>query len=135
MIIRNAIWLEQGDLNSEVMFNPEQEQQGPLTLGMSLERALEPDQGRQQRIVVVADGDFLSNTYVGNSGNMELGMRMVNWLSSDDDLITIPTTSVEDANLEMSQFTLGSMAIGFLLVIPLGFLASGLRVWWRRKKL
>ena len=131
----NHTWLEQGNLSGEVNFDPELEQQGPLTLGLSLEKKPVGASDRLQRIVVIADGDFLSNTYVGNSGNMELGMRIVNWLSSDDELITIPASTVEDANLEMSQFALGSFALGFLLVLPLGFLASGARVWWRRKKL
>ena len=136
----NHTWLELGELQGEVDFDPEREQQGPLTLGLSLERQVELTQddassARQQRVLVIGDGDFLSNTYVGNSGNMELGMRMLNWLSSDDSLIAIPPRTAEDTQLNMSQMAQGAFGLGFLLVLPLVFLGTGLFMWWHRKKL
>lgn len=136
----NHTWLELGELADEVSFNPELERQDSLTLGLSFERQAGPTEGhdakpRQQRVLVIGDGDFLSNTYVGNSGNMELGMRMINWLSSDDDLVSIPPGTVEDAQLNMSQLALGALGLGFLLVLPLAFLATGFYRWWQRKKL
>ncbi len=131
----NHTWLELGELQGEVDFDSEKEQKGPLTLGLSLERQTEGIRNNQQRVLVIGDGDFLSNTYVGNSGNMELGMRMVNWLSSDDSLITIPHSTVEDAQLNMSQMTRVVFGLSFLLFLPLGFLGFGTFLWWHRKKL
>jgi gliding motility-associatede transport system auxiliary component len=131
----NHTWLELGELQGEVDFDSEKEQKGPLTLGLSLERQTKDSRNNQQRVLVIGDGDFLSNTYVGNSGNMELGMRMVNWLSSDDSLIRLPQHAIDDAELKMSQITLGVFGLGFLLVLPLGFLGVGFFLWWHRKKL
>ncbi len=133
----NHTWLELGTLSGEVMFNPEQEKQGPLTLGLSLQRKIEDkDTDRDyQRLVIIGDGDFLSNTYVGNSGNLELGMRIINWLSNDDSLISIPVNAVNDAKLEISQISLGILAVIFLFALPLLFIAAGFVIWWRRKKL
>ncbi|MFT5351809.1 MAG: ABC-type uncharacterized transport system involved in gliding motility auxiliary subunit, partial [Gammaproteobacteria bacterium] len=126
----NHTWLELGELHGEIDFNPAQEQQGPLTLGLSLERVVgssedDEKEDRQQRVLVLGDGDFLSNTYVGNSGNLELGMRMVNWLSSDDSLISIPTRAIDDAQLNMSQWALGAIGLCFLLIFPLVFIGIG----------
>jgi len=42
----------------------------------------------QQRIVVVGDGDFLSNAYLGNVGNLDMGLKMVSWLIHEDRLST-----------------------------------------------
>ncbi len=136
----NHTWLERGKLSGEVDFNPEQDKRGPLVLGLSLQRQVDKAEGRksagkQQRVLVIGDGDFLSNTYVGNSGNLELGMRMINWLSSDDELVSIPSRTIEDAELNMSQLSQGIIGLGFLLALPLGFLGTGLFIWWRRKKL
>lgn len=131
----NHTWLELGELQGEVDFDSDKEQKGPLTLGLSMERQTAGLRNNQQRVLVVGDGDFLSNTYVGNSGNMELGMRMINWLSSDDSLISIPQHAIDDAQLNMSQLALGVFGLGFLLVLPLGFLGAGGFIWWQRKKL
>ena len=60
---------------------------------------------------------------------------MINWLSSDDSLIAIPARAIEDTQLNMSQLALGAFGLGFLLVLPLVFLGTGLFIWWHRKKL
>jgi ABC-type uncharacterized transport system involved in gliding motility auxiliary subunit len=36
------------------------------------------------RMILVGDGDFLTNGYLDLSGNKELGLNMVRWLASDD---------------------------------------------------
>ncbi len=132
----NHTWLELDELNDSIDFNPKTERQGPLSLAISLERELEAGStNKQQRVVVVGDGDFLSNTYVGNSGNLELGMRMINWLASDDNLITIPPRTLDDAQLNMPQLVLGAIGIFLLFILPICFLVAGLLIWSRRKKL
>lgn len=126
-----AAWVETGSLTGRIEFNPGQDQRGPLNLAVGLTRKLE---GREQRVAVVGDGDFLANAYIGNGGNMELGMNLVNWLSSDDAYIHVPTRTAPDHSLVLSQtmqFVIGST---FLLLLPLGLLAAGITVWWRRRK-
>jgi ABC-type uncharacterized transport system involved in gliding motility auxiliary subunit len=130
----NHTWLELGELQGEVDFDSEQEKKGPLTIGLSLERQIQKT-GKQQRVMIVGDGDFLSNTYVGNSGNMELGMRIINWLSNDDRFIKIPQNTSEDSQLIMSQTTKLIFGLSFLFILPACFLSFGFFVWWRRKNL
>jgi len=132
-------WLETGDLEGDVNFDEAGDKAGPLDIGISLEREIELEEGenqvrKQQRIVIMGDGDFLSNSYVNNSGNLELGMRIINWLGSDDDFITIPARIAIDTQLELSPFAAAIIAFSFLLVIPLVLLATGLTIWWRRRK-
>jgi len=139
----NHTWLETGVLEGEIEYNEDSDLIGPLDIGISLERELEreieSESGEvfasiQQRIIVIGDGDFLSNTYVGNSGNLDFGIRLINWLSNDDDFISIPIKTINDAHLELSLLASGIIAFGFFLVLPLLFLGTGLTVWWRRKK-
>jgi len=40
---------------------------------------------------------------------------------------------VYDAHLELSLFAKGIIAFGFILILPLLFLGTGLLIWWRRK--
>ncbi|WP_255210745.1 hypothetical protein [Methylogaea oryzae] len=52
---------------------------------------------------MLGDGDFLSNTYLGNGGNLNLGLNLVQWLSHNDQLINIPAKTASDAKLELSK--------------------------------
>jgi len=133
-------WLETGELSGEVGFDKEADRRGPLDLGISLEREIEIENNdelitKQQRIIILGDGDFLSNTYVENSGNLELGIRIINWLSNDDDFISIPARIAPDTNLELSLVASGIIGFGFLIILPLTLLSIGMTIWWRRKKL
>jgi len=134
-------WLETGELSGEVGFDEATDRRGPLELGISLEREveIENDDGeiitKQQRIIILGDGDFLSNTYLENSGNLELGIRIINWLSSDDDFISIPARIARDTNLELSPIASGIIGFGFLIVLPLSLLSLGMTIWWRRRRL
>lgn len=132
-------WVETGKLQGSVEFNKDEDTQGPLTIGLSLERDVETEEGeeivtKQQRIVVIADGDFLSNTYLANSGNNELGTRIINWLSSDDEFISIPPKIANDTQLNISATVLGVIGIGFLFLLPAGLVALGIMTGLRRKK-
>ena len=131
-------WQETGELKGDVGFDADTDTRGPLNIALSLERELteeQPGGPRRQRIIVVGDGDFLANTYIGNSGNMELGMRLVNWLGSDEEFISIPAKYAQDTQLEISQLTAGIIGFGFLIIIPLLLLGAGGIIWWRRKNL
>jgi len=133
-------WVENGPLQGAVEFNEGVDEPGPLNLMLSLSREIETDDNgdtvsRVQRIIISGDGDFLSNTFVGNSGNLDLGVRLVNWLSNDDELITIPPRIAEDRVLELSNAAKLAIIIGFLIVLPLTLLVTGLVIWWRRRTL
>lgn len=105
---------------------------GPITVAAAFERAVGD---RQQRVVVVGNGGFLSNTFIGNGGNRALGLNIVNWLAGDDNLITIQPRSVTDSSIDIDQPALYLIAFCFLLVLPLAFVITGSVIWWRRRRI
>ena len=132
-------WSETGKLEGILEPDTETDARGPLTLGVSLEREIEQPEGgeivtRQQRVVIMGDGDFLSNTYLANSGNNELGNRIINWLSNDDEFISIPPRIAGDLQLNMSGITLGVMGVGFLFILPALLIAMGVSIGLGRRK-
>jgi LPXTG-motif cell wall-anchored protein len=84
--------------------------------------------------MVVGDGDFLSNTFLGNGGNRALGERMFDWLLGDDKLVDMPVRGAPDRLLTMSQGELNAVTFGFLLALPLLLLLSGGWLVWRRRR-
>lgn len=104
---------------------------GPVTIATALQRNI---QDKEQRIVVVGDAAFLSNSFAGNGGNVDLGVNMVNWLSGEEHLITVQPRSSKDSNLSLSKTQLGVIAITFLLVVPLLLAGWGVLLWWKRRR-
>ncbi len=124
-------WLETDGINDNVAFNKDRDVRGPIVIGSALER----DVGeRKQRVVVVGTSQFLANQYAGLLGNMDLGINMVNWLAGDEALITIQPRNRQDLTLELSRAGLSLLGFGFLIVLPLVFLVTGIVIWWRRRK-
>jgi hypothetical protein len=104
---------------------------GPITIAAAFERAVGD---KQQRAVVVGNGSFLANTFVGNGGNRNLGINMINWLAGDENLITIQPRASADTSVDIEQTALYIIAFGFLFVLPMAFVITGAVVWWRRRR-
>ncbi|MGD2170744.1 MAG: GldG family protein [Gammaproteobacteria bacterium] len=130
-------WNETGPLRGEVVKGDDDDEiQGPLELALTLSRERENgDDAGEQRVAVVGDADFLANRYLGNGGNLEIGRNLVNWLSLDDGLISISPRPAPDTRLELDRTEQLAIALFFLILLPLGLLGSGLRIWLRRRKL
>ncbi len=106
----------------------------PLEFGFALRRLSPSPDKSEQRAVVIGDGDFLSNTYLGNGGNRALGERIFDWLLGDDALVNLPPRGAPDRFLRLSQGQLNAVSLGFLAVLPLLLLAIGGLIVWRRRR-
>jgi ABC-type uncharacterized transport system involved in gliding motility auxiliary subunit len=107
---------------------------GPLDLAFALTRVSPRPDRREQRVVVLGDGDFLSNSFLGNVGNREFGQRVFDWLLGDDAQISIAERGVPDRDLSLSQGALGALALAFLVALPLLLGVSGAAIWWLRRR-
>lgn len=124
-------WVEMGKLEEKPAFDASRDLPGPVNIAAAFERAAGD---KQQRIVVVGNGAFLSNAYLGNAGNLQLGVATVNWLTAEDDMIAIDPRPAADSRIQIDQMTLYLIGFGFLLVLPLVFIVTGVVIWWRRRK-
>jgi ABC-type uncharacterized transport system involved in gliding motility auxiliary subunit len=123
------------DTSSQEDFNIGVDTAGPFSLAYLLTRTVpEKTNEKEQRIAVVGDGDFASNTYIGNAGNLNFAVALVNWIVQEDELITIPVKITLDNQLNLSQTESLIIGLGFFLVIPLILLTIGFMLWWYRRK-
>jgi len=132
-------WSETGKLTGDIAYDKGKDMPGPLTVGIAMNREMKaaangPDSKREQRVIVVGDGDFISNSFLGNGGNLDLGMNMVNWLSHDDTLISVPAKTALDRTLELSKPVQILIGFGFLLLLPALLVGSGVVIWMKRRK-
>lgn len=128
-------WRETGELEGSVTFG-ENDEAGPVNIAYALEREVAGDdeQRRSQRVIVVGDGDFASNAFVGNQGNLDLATSLFNWAASEDALLNIRIKEVPDANLNLGRSAQLLIGAGFLFVLPLLLLAAGVAVFLRRRR-
>jgi ABC-type uncharacterized transport system involved in gliding motility auxiliary subunit len=106
-------------------------QKGNTVLGYALTRQIK---AKQQRIVVIGDGDFLSNTFLGNVGNRDMGVRIMSWLTHDDQFMDVPIKQATGRSLQLSPLAVGIIGFGFLMILPLGLIGIGFWVWRRRQR-
>jgi len=126
-------WNETGTLQGEISRDPSfGERSGPLSVGIAFTREYK---GRQQRLMVIGDGDFLSNTFLGNGGNLDLGLNLVRWLTQEEKLMDIPSSISRDRTFNLSQAAGSFIGLVFLILLPAGLLLTGILVWWHRRKL
>lgn len=143
-------WVETSPLKDKVHYSDLLDIAGPVTIGMVLTRQINTvvpakpsvkqntdaeSYTKEQRIVVMGDGDFLSNTFLGNADNLNMGLSIFNWLSHDEQFIAIPTQIKDDIILDISPTTLSLMGSFFLLVIPALLSLTGGIVWLKRRNL
>lgn len=131
-------WSEAGELKGAIQYDQGVDTAGPITIGLTLSRDVKSDKkdqkARQQRIAIIGDGDFLSNSYLGNQGNQDMGHAIINWLSNDDSFIDIPSATAPDSQLNLDQATWSMVGLLFLVGIPIGLVAAGITVWLKRRK-
>jgi ABC-type uncharacterized transport system involved in gliding motility auxiliary subunit len=129
-------WLETGKLDGKLNFDDKSDLPGPINIAVAMERKY----GKKgQRVVVVGNANFLSNTFISNGGNLDLGINIVNWLAGDDRLITIQPKPLKDVNVIIpsdpwNRFLAMAVFFGFRLVLPILLLIAGIVIWWKRRK-
>ncbi|MEM7406629.1 MAG: GldG family protein [Pseudomonadota bacterium] len=124
------VWAERGRLAGTVGFDAESDRRGPFAIALALVR---PAPEANQRVIVVSDGDFLSNAAIGNSGNLDLGLRLLTWLVEDDELVAIPARTDPDGTLELTPLQSGVIGLGALFGLPGTFILAAAWTWWRRR--
>ena len=132
-LLEVAGWISHADigtLNATPVFDKTRDIKGPAIIALALNRNVNDV---EQRIVVVGNGAFLSNTFAGNGGNVDLGVNMVNWLSHDDKLITLQPRAAQDGTIVLSKTQLTVIGAGFLFGLPLLLASVGGYIWWRRR--
>jgi ABC-type uncharacterized transport system involved in gliding motility auxiliary subunit len=83
-------------------------------------------------VVVVGSSNWCDNEMLGAPlANRGLLINMFNWLSLDEDLISIPSKEPEDRRLRITS-TAPFFWISFVL-LPLAVIFSGVSVWWKRR--
>jgi len=105
---------------------------GPLTIGGagSYNTGKENVEGR---FVVLGSSFWAANSFISFNGNRDLALNAMNWLSSDEDLISIRPKEQDDRRITMTQSQFSWVRATSQFLLPLVVLIGGASVWWRRR--
>jgi ABC-type uncharacterized transport system involved in gliding motility auxiliary subunit len=124
---------------------------GPITIGLTLSMdapdapapaadataAVKPGESApkkpQMRVAVMGDSDFASNAVAGVPGNTDLFVNINNWLTQQEDLISIHPRAEDDRRVSLSSDQQRIIMWLSLLIIPGMILGSGVYTWWLRR--
>ena len=116
--------------SAEIRVDPKKDKKGPLTLGAA---GTVKVAGKEGRFVAVGSSSFIANNILRFNGNRDLFLNMMNWLSSDEDLISIRPKEPEDRRLTLSRSQMARIFSSSVIGLPLIVVAAGLMVWWKRR--
>ncbi len=125
--------LATSNLNSpSVNVNDPKNKKGPLTLAAAgtYNTGKENSQGR---FVVVGSSTWAANRFIDFNGNDDLASNAINWLSSDEDLISIRPKAPEDRRITMTGRQLAWVRAISQFGLPFAVVILGVSVWWRRR--
>lgn len=91
--------------------------------------------GKQGRFVVIGGATWMNNSTLSISqiANRDLFLNMVNWLTADEDLISIRPKDPEDRRISMSTTQMRMLFWGSVVFLPLIVIGTGIGNWWKRR--
>lgn len=120
---------------AEIKLNPGSDKKGPFALAAAGSRtpAGTGDNVPKPRFVVVGSSGFMANNLLGFNGNRDLVLNMFNWLSADEDLISIRPKDPQDRRLNLTRNQMRFVMWTSVLLLPLMVILAGISVWWKRR--
>jgi ABC-type uncharacterized transport system involved in gliding motility auxiliary subunit len=118
--------------NPRVNIKDPSNKKGPLTLAAAV-TLLGGKPNQQGRFVAIGSSIWASNRFIDFNGDGDLATNAINWLTSDEDLISIRPKAPEDRRITMTQSQLRTVRIVSQFVLPLIVILAGILVWWKRR--
>lgn len=133
MFDSSATSLATSNLNSaSVRVDDPSNRKGPFTLAAAGTYSVgKPNV--EGRIVVTGSSSWAANRFIGFNGNGDLAMNTLNWLASDEDLISIRPKPQDDRRITMTRAQLIRVRLISQFVLPLFVVIAGILMWWKRR--
>jgi len=114
----------------------------PVPLAVSVQPESETDESKQDnsdeknmtRMVVTGDADFASNQFFNRTGGGDLFLNAINWLTAEEDLISIRAKPPEERYIRtLSETEERIVELTSIFVMPICVFIAGIIVWIIRR--
>jgi ABC-type uncharacterized transport system involved in gliding motility auxiliary subunit len=114
--------------------DPKKGIKGPLVLGVAGTYNTGKT-GSTGCFVVFGSSQWAANNFLGSRqiANRDLALNTINWLTADEDLISIRPKEPEDRRLDISGNRMNLIFWWSVVLLPLMVVGAGMMVWFRRR--
>ena len=120
----------------DIQFDPNTDTMGPVPFAYVViedkNAGLQGKKTSDTRLIVFSDADFLSNVYVNQYSNAQMGLNLVNWLAELDYKIFVSAKEIKVERLNLTSKQTRQVIV-ILILLPFLFVIVGLVVWLRTK--
>lgn len=142
LITNEQSWAESDPETKDLVFNPESDRPGPLTLGVALSRkskAPSTPQGsgvrdQESRLVVLGNSTFATNGAFEQQLNGDVFLNSVSWLSKQDQqLLSIRPKETKNRRINLTPQQANLLSLTALGLLPLIAFSTAILLWWQRR--
>ncbi|MBI5150003.1 MAG: GldG family protein [Candidatus Omnitrophica bacterium] len=105
---------------------------GPVPIAFVVWEPKQGDEKSDTRMAVFTDADFLSNAFIKQYSNAQMGLNVLNWLSELDYQAFIDRKEIKVENLDLTSWQKRAVAV-ILFAMPLLIAAGGVMMWMRQR--
>ncbi|AFY61790.1 Gldg family protein [Synechococcus sp. PCC 6312] len=133
-------WAESNSQAESFSYDANQDQIGPLALGVAITRELSPQnqangtKPEDARLIVFGDSGFASNSFFEQGINGDLFVNSILWLGErDDQPLSIRPKDATNRRLSLSVATNRWVILISILLLPLLGFGLAVGAWWQRR--
>jgi len=116
----------------KISYRAGKDEKGPLKVAVS-GTVSGPAEKKEGRFVALGTSLLAANRYLGFQANRDFFMNTINWLSADEDLISVRPKPQDSQHLDMNARQMRGLLLGGVLGLPLLIIVAGTLVWWQRR--
>ena len=116
----------------EAALDPE-DQHGPVSVAAAFQGNPRGGIDGETRVVVLGDGDFLSNVNLHQQFNKDFFLNCLNWVAGNDNGITIRPVSLRESKTALSEQQFDRMFVVAGIIFPELIMILGLIIWNSRR--
>ncbi|HEK85097.1 MAG: GldG family protein [Candidatus Saccharicenans sp.] len=141
-------WSERQLDKKEVSFDKDKDKAGPISIAVvgtlkitenpsssTEKKESTPSPAKEARLAVFGDSDFITNRYYNLSGNGNLFLNTVNWLTEESDLISIQPRTQSPRTIQLTPSQGRWLMFVSIILLPVAVLITGLFIWLKRRSL
>ena len=122
----------------DIQFDPASDTAGPVPFSYVVideKNTADPQDKKisDTRLIVFTDADFLTNVYINQYSNAQLGLNLVNWLAELDHKTFVSAKEIKVERLDLTSKQKRQVIV-ILFLLPFFFVIAGLVMWLKSKR-